>query len=122
MTIIGPGASVIEVNGNHRSQVFSVNGSASPLTISGLTIANGYPTDGQGGGIRVSRPAVANLTDVVVEDNTATAAGGNYSEGGGIFSQGTLTLTRYTVRNNAVNGGVLAAVAGAFTASGARSR
>ena len=92
MTINGPGARVITVNGNGASRVFLV---ATPILggdftadISGLTITNGtaFPVGGlagDGGGILngallgvISGKSTLNLTEVAVVNNLATTLGG----------------------------------------------
>ncbi len=49
VTILGPGPDVLTVNGNTSNRVFKVSGGT--VTISGLTIANGYVESDMGGGI-----------------------------------------------------------------------
>jgi predicted outer membrane repeat protein len=96
LTITGPGAATLAVSGNNTYRVFEISTGIS-VTISGLTIRNGYAsyaegTDGNGGGIR--NAGNLTLTDVVVRHNQA-----DY-QGGGIYSEGSLTLTNTVVRNN----------------------
>ena len=50
VTISGPGADQLSVNGNAASRVFYI-ASGKTVTISGLTITNGNATGGNGGGI-----------------------------------------------------------------------
>ena len=86
-TIQGPGADVIEVNGNNDSRIFyvvpSVTGDAyDPVRIAGLTLSEGS-TIAQGGGAVYSDQATLTLEDLVVDDNTADGAGGAlYSDRG----------------------------------------
>jgi uncharacterized repeat protein (TIGR01451 family) len=96
LTITGPGAATLAVSGNNTYRVFEIDSGVS-VTISGLTIRNGYAsynegTDGNGGGIR--NAGSLTLTNVVVRHNRA-----DY-QGGGIYSEGSLTLTNAFVRNN----------------------
>jgi CSLREA domain-containing protein len=99
VTINGPGADQLDVDGAGSYRVIDVQ--AGPTTISGLTITHGQgPLAGQNafaGGIQ----AVGTLTldHVVVTQNNALAS--DTSFGGGIYvSAGTLTLTHSTVSDN----------------------
>ena len=47
MTINGPGANMLAVDGNHASRVFQIS-SGKTVTISGLTITNGSANPGGG--------------------------------------------------------------------------
>jgi hypothetical protein len=95
LTITGPGADSLAVNGTGSSSVFTVD--SGTVTISGLSIENGG--SGPGGGIE-------NDGSLTVLDSTVS---GNSAEvGGGIFngSDGTLTMSDSTVSdNNASNVG-----------------
>jgi hypothetical protein len=97
LSIVGPGAGLIAVSGNHASPVVSVFGSPSlnTVAIAGLTIANGYQVGGGlGGGISINN-ATLTVTDCTINGNTAT-------NGGGINIQlgGTVTLINSTVSGN----------------------
>jgi CSLREA domain-containing protein len=131
MSIAGPGAASLTIS---RSQnvftIFNVTGSGVTVNISGVTISNGLAQGaGNGGGVRNSNGATANLTNctvtanqtnngngagisnetgatmtltgVTVSSNTAFSSG----NGGGIYNQGSLTLTNCTVSGN-TSGGV----------------
>src|SRR5215208_6436790 len=80
ITISGPGAENLAVNGNNQSRVFHV-ASGQIVTISGLTITNGHVSD-SGGGI-YNDHAVLTLNDCTINDNSAS---GNL--GGGIHNDG----------------------------------
>jgi len=49
IVIIGPGASLLTISGDHLYRVFSVNGASTNFWLKGVTIANGYATGGSGG-------------------------------------------------------------------------
>ena len=68
ITISGPGAENLAVNGNSKSRVFHI-GSAQTVTISGLTITNGDASD-NGGGIDNDH-AMLTLSNCVVAANAA---------------------------------------------------
>jgi hypothetical protein len=76
VTIQGPGADNLSIDGNHASRVFEILPGAA-VTMSGLTVAHGVanaPGSGVnlvgGGGIFVASHATLTLTDVI-SDNTA---------------------------------------------------
>jgi fibronectin-binding autotransporter adhesin len=108
LTIIGPGAAVIEVNGGRLigggqpTRIFEVRSGAS-ATISGLTVAGGLAEvgvghggesilPGEGGGILSVGTLL--LSGMVISDNQAQ---GN---GGGVFIAGSATITNSTISNN----------------------
>ena len=82
VTILGPGASVLALSGNHSNRIFHVL--FGPAQISGLTIRDGLTV------------------------GTAGVPGqpGSDGLGGGIFNQDTLTLSNCVVRSNSVVGGL----------------
>ena len=130
VTISGPGAANLTLNGNNSSRVFQV-GTSNQATISGLTIANGVVSaGGVGAGIYCDQATLTLLNCTLLNNNAtggSTAAGagvyGNQSQltvvgctisdnvatgnGGGIFSTGsTLTVTNSTISgNSALSGG-----------------
>src|SRR5262249_27763840 len=135
VSINGPGAKKLSVDGNNASRVFEINGGPSDptinVTISGLTITHGYAPD-DGGGIKND---VANLTtlsganlslsrdiltqNVAYEDSTSVPAdefavtnptgsplAGSSGVGGGLASlAGTLTITACQITGNRALGG-----------------
>ena len=115
MTINGPGARVISVNGNDASRVFLI---ATPLlggdftaNISGLTITNGSTLPlvgviGDGGGILngallgiISGKSTLNLTEVAILDNEATSLGGGVATRLGAETN----ITRSLIAGNTAN-------------------
>jgi Right handed beta helix region len=97
VAISGPGTGSLAVNGNHTFRVFE--NFASGVTISTLTITNGFAADNNGGGGVLNHGGLT-LGDSIVS-NCATPRGNN-QEGGGIFNDAgaTLTLTGSTVTGN----------------------
>jgi len=87
LTIAGPGADALTVNGNGSQSVFSVG---SVATISGLSIENGG--GGVGGGIY--NTGVLTVANSTVSNNTSS------SDGGGIYNTGTLAVDNSTVADN----------------------
>ncbi len=72
LTIQGPGATHVTVNGRNAQRVFHIEPSAA-VTISGLTIANGHVAD-LGAGIKSE--GSLSLRDSTLSNNTAGAGGG----------------------------------------------
>jgi hypothetical protein len=89
ITIDGPGANLVSINGNHADRVFQINVETT-ATISGLTITGGLST-GQGGGVLTL--GTTTLTNVTINGNTA-------AYGGGLLSDGTLVLDNCTISGN----------------------
>jgi hypothetical protein len=131
VTISGPGADHLAVDGNAQSRVFYVN-PGTTATISGLTITNGNGggifnydatltvsnctiSGNSGGGISnggVRGTATLTLTNCTVSSNTATVGGGinNYAGVGGAL----LTIANSTISgNSATFGGGIASSGGA---------
>ncbi|MBV9676860.1 MAG: hypothetical protein JO185_11035, partial [Acidobacteriaceae bacterium] len=108
LTINGPGAARLALDGNRADRVFEISRGVT-VTLSGLTIQNGT-----GGGI--FNFGTLTLTDSTVSGNsgggivnyggTATLTNSTVSNnsGGGISNEGTLTLTDSTVSGNSGGG------------------
>ena len=104
VTISGPGANALAVSGNHASRVFKI-GSNSVVTISGLTITNGYVTAGSGGGI-FNYNSTLTVSKCTVAGNSTSAGG----FGGGIYSgadsgSATLSVIASTLSGNSASDG-----------------
>ena len=98
VTINGPGAGNLAVNGNATSRVFE--NFASNVTISGLTISNGLPTflNGNSGGGGILNHFGLTLSGTSILSNNAGGHPPFFAGGGGINSDGgeTLTVTNST--------------------------
>ncbi len=92
LTITGPGASQLALDGGHAVQIIGTTNV--PVSISGLTIRNGLaitPTN-SGGGIFAQGPLT--LTQVIVDGNTAT------DYGGGVLANSSLSIADSIIKNN----------------------
>jgi hypothetical protein len=88
VTITGPGAATLAVDGNGSVQVVAVN-SGVTATIGGLTIQNGNAPTGGG----LDNRGTLTLTNSIISGNAA-------STGSGIRNAGMLTLTNSTISGN----------------------
>jgi len=94
ITISGPGANILAVDGNAASRVFHI-ASGKTVTLSGLTITDG--TAGSGGGI-YNDNATLTINNSTLSGNSATDVN---SGGGGIFNnRATLTINNSTLSGN----------------------
>jgi len=97
MDIVGPGASLLNIDGGKAAQVFSIKGSNVTASISGLTIANGYSDDSRGGGI--------DLESGTLTVGNSTFSGNTSSFGGGVDSTSTMTVSNSTFTGNSASEG-----------------
>jgi CSLREA domain-containing protein len=96
LTITGPGADVLAVSGDDTYRVFHITGGT--VTISGLTITEGYADTDGGAGFYIASPAVVTITNCAITNNTLP--NDTSLSGSGIYSDGDLTLERSTVSDN----------------------
>jgi hypothetical protein len=98
VTLLGPDPGLLTVSGNNSSSVFNVTGTN--VTLSGLTIANGYNSGGVvGAGITAAGVSGSRLTLYNCVVNANTNAG--YNGGGILNSPGvTMVLSNCSVRGN----------------------
>jgi predicted outer membrane repeat protein len=103
LTITGPGAGQLTVSGNNSTRVFEV-AQGMQATLSGLTLSNGFATNGAG--ILVDTGAVLTVSNSTLSGNSATKYQkyvGNL--GGGIDNYGTATVSNCTLTNDTSNAG-----------------
>jgi N-acetylneuraminic acid mutarotase len=101
ITISGPGANNLAIDGNAKSPVFHI-ASDRTVTISGLTITKGYTT-GFGGGIHNDH-ATLTLNNCAI---TGNSGGGIYNDAGylgGTGLEATLEISNSSVRDNSGGG------------------
>jgi hypothetical protein len=112
LTIEGPGRDALTITGDADdsgggtagdSRIFTVGGTGA-VTISGLTMTEGYSSGSPGGAISASG-APLTIEDSAVTDSQVVGA-----NGGGIYTTGPLTLVRSSVTGNTAGsgGGILA--------------
>jgi outer membrane protein OmpA-like peptidoglycan-associated protein len=103
VTIDGPGPGTLKIDGAGNHQIFYINASDRnpfpPVTISGLTMADGNSGATPGGAIDVSRDAALSLNNDVISGSTSNA------DGGGVFSHGSLSVTDSTITGNTASDG-----------------
>jgi len=107
LTIQGPGASTLTISGANQVAVFSFSSAVTNASISGLTIANGAGSIGNG--------AITNLGTLTVSDCTFSnnSAPGSEGSGGAITNIGTLTVSNSTFSgNSAAAGGAIFSTSG----------
>ena len=112
LSISGPGATLMTVNGAGSYRPFTVNGGGN-LTLNGLTISGGYANNSTGGA--VNNNGTLTVTNSVITNNSSA---GFSSYGGGISNNGTLTVSSSTFSGNSAQdnpGGALASSGGTVT-------
>ena len=108
ITISGPGAANLSINGNGTSRVFRVTPGRN-ITITGLTITNGHGMTDDGAGIYNDHSTLT-LNACSVLGNSADLGGGIYSDG----SAGSATVTL----NNSIFSGNSATTGGGIYSDG----
>jgi hypothetical protein len=102
VTVSGPGADQLSVNGNAASRVFHIN-SGKSVTISGVTITNGSSSYGYGGGIYNDHATLA-VSSCTLNGNSASYGGGGiYNDG--VSGSATLSITNSTLSGNSAGYG-----------------
>jgi hypothetical protein len=104
ITISGPGADNLAIDGNAKSRVFYIT-SGKTVSVSGLTVTNGNPPgnppDDSGGGI-YNDHATLILDSCAISDNLASGGGGIYNDGAQSGSA-ILILSNCTVSGNSID-------------------
>ncbi len=100
MTITGPGADQLSIDGNNSSRIFLIDDNnpekESNVTITGLTITNGNAYNGGG---------IYNYSDNLTLENCTISGNSTANDGGGIYNDGVSgtsspTLTKCTIIGN----------------------
>lgn len=104
VTIAGPGASKLKIDGRDKTSIFQIEGEGLDITISGVTVMRGRAE--VGGGIAVDNlSGTVTLEGVKITKNVAQAEIGSDSLaalGGGIF----LGAGEMVIKNSAISGNV----------------
>jgi hypothetical protein len=108
ITISGPGAASLAVDGNAKSRVFHIT-SRGPVSISGLTITNGNVVSENGGGI-LNDHAMLMMDSCAVQYSF-----GQYNYGGGVYNDGSGGRATLTILNSTVSGNYASYAGAAFT-------
>jgi len=99
VTIQGPGAGVVAIDGAGSFRIFELTADGTDtITISGLTLKNGNTAD-KGGAIYNDNDGVLTVDSVVFTDNTAFGGGAIYAD------QTSLTVVNSTFTGNTTGGG-----------------
>jgi len=122
VTINGPGAGNLAVNGNATFRV--CENFASDATISGFTITNGFTSDAEGGGGILNHGGLTLSNTSIISNHTGGCGAFCFASGAGVNSNssGTLTVTNSIISDNVTNlysfsGGGGMNLAGAGTAT-----
>ena len=102
ITISGPGAENLAVNGNNQSRVFHI-APGQTVTISGLTIINGHTAE-FGGGIYNDHAFLILSNCVITGNSAANNIGGGIHNNGDNIGHATLQITNSLITNN--SGGI----------------
>jgi predicted outer membrane repeat protein len=108
LTISGPGANNLAIDGNAKSRVFYI-GSGKTVTISGLTIMNGNATSGANGGGVLNDHASVMLNRCTLSGNSAGNVGGAISNNGQQSGSAFLLINNSSLSANSAsyNGGAI---------------
>lgn len=103
VTISGPGANQLAVNGGGNSRVFFID-SGNTVTIDGLTITNGVAggIGGNNGGAIYNHHATLTVSNCTLTGNYAENLGGGIFNWGEISGSATLTIANSTLSGNSV--------------------
>src|SRR5581483_10893727 len=103
LTIDGPGANKLAINGNSASRIFDISGGTT-VALFGLTLSSGQATAGAG----IYNAGTLTLSKDVLSDNVAQgAADGGNAFGGGLYNNagGVVTIDQSTFTGNQALGG-----------------
>ena len=103
VTITGPGANVLAIDGGHQTGLFYA--SAFAVSLSGLTLENGSNPSGDGGAIQADDVIVMDISACYFHDNQAGPNGGAIGlDGVAVYGNG-LTIDSCTFANNTSEAG-----------------
>jgi hypothetical protein len=105
--ISGPGTAALAVDANAMSRLFRI-GPGKTVSISGLTLTNGF-ADSENGGCILNDHAILTMNSCAVQNSSAQS-----SRGGGIYNDGSAGSATLTVLNSTVNGNYAYSAGGAI--------
>jgi len=111
VTLQGPGEAELTIDGNGMDRVLYSSGPS--LSISGVTLANGYLSAGIGGCLLATGDVT--LTHTTITGCVVGSGGASGAYGAGIASLGNLTAISSTITGNTATAGGRAAGAGIYT-------
>jgi len=101
VTVQGPGAGVLAVDGAGAYRPFYIDAPGASVAISGLAVQAGSDlSDGAGGAGIYMAAGGLDLSGCTLSDNTASSG-----SGGGIYNVGSLSVTNCTLSNNTAESG-----------------
>ena len=114
-TITGLGADQLTISGNNASRVLYID-SGVTAEIFGLTITDGYATDGSAGVVNydgddynggggIYNAGTLTIEECTISGNSASGQASNKYAGGGIGNIGTMSLTSCTISGNSADYG-----------------
>jgi hypothetical protein len=103
LNLIGSGASTTIIDGGRKNRVVAVSTIGSVVSISNVTIGNGF----NGSGAGISNQAILTINNSTVSGNEASSGYFHFARGSGISNIGTLTLNNSTVSGNITTCGSL---------------
>lgn len=137
VTINGTSPNLLILDGNNDVRIFNIDNSGATVSISNLTIENGYVGEGSGAGIRNlgnltlsnivfrnnevrlgSGGAISNSGSLNLSNSTLTSNFANsFGDGAGIANSGSLIISNTTIENNEAefNGGGISNFDGIIT-------
>jgi len=106
VTIRGPGANNLTVDGNANDRAFYISLGAT-VTIDGVSIRNGHVAGSIAGGGIYNDHATLTLSNCTVSGNSAGSGGGIFNNGGSraLFGSAALTVNNCTVSGNSAGAG-----------------
>jgi hypothetical protein len=109
LTIAGPGAPLLTLDGNNASRIFTI-AAGTQATLANLTLANGRAGEQQNGGA-ISNDGTLTLAGVSITGNRAgdggspATFGASGGLGGGVYNAGTLTIRDSAILDNTAGRG-----------------
>ena len=92
LTINGPGAGALTINGNGTDRIVATGGAGTTVNLSGLRFTNGSSNGFDGGALYVGLGTIVNISASQFDGNVAVGLP-CCEKGGAIFSEGALTIT-----------------------------